>query len=173
VIPDQLRRRVNTELLAAPVGSDWTVDRLAEDVLCAIAARGPEEPEEVVLDAEATPDRQSRRLLRPLLACLATKSAAEAGTPPNLYGGRLAFQRPGQVGPVWILGQFENRSGAVRVALRRSSSPPEDPGPTTEQPPVLTHVGSRLATPQATPVTPGLDDRFPTRQQPDQSAPAE
>ena len=78
-----------TDLLSAPLSPDWTVDRLAEQVLCAIAARGSEEAQEFVLDAEATTDRQSRRILRPLLACLATKSAAEAGTSPNLYEGRL------------------------------------------------------------------------------------
>ena len=74
----------------------------------------------------AITDRQSRRLLRPLLACLATKSAAEAGSPVNLYGGHFSFKRPGPNGPVWILGRFENRPGNVRVTLRRSSSPPEN-----------------------------------------------
>src|ERR1700689_3980103 len=97
-----------SDLLAAPLSPDWTVERLAEQLLCAIAARRPEEVQEFVLDAGASADRQSSRVLRPLLACLATKSAAEAGTPANLYGGRLSFQRPGPEGPVWILGQFEN-----------------------------------------------------------------
>src|SRR5438874_2041879 len=114
-----------TDLLAAPLSPDWTVERLAEQLLCAVAARCPEEEREFVLDAASAIDRQSRRLLRPLLACLATKSATEAGTPPNLYGGRLSFQRPGPEGPVWILGQFDNRPGSVRVALRRSDSAPE------------------------------------------------
>ena len=98
-----------TDLLGAPLGPDWTVEGLAEQVLGAIAAQRSEETQEFVLDADATTDRQSRRLLRPLLACLATKSAAEAGTLPNLYGGRLSFKRLGSEGPVWILGQFENR----------------------------------------------------------------
>ena len=82
--------------------------------------------QEFALDAEATSDRQSRRLLRPLLACLATKSAAEAGTRPTLYGGRLAFKRPGHDGPVWIFGQFENNPGAVRIAFRRTSALPQN-----------------------------------------------
>jgi len=115
-----------TDLLSAPRGSAWTIDQLAEEVLCAVAAQGPGDVQEFVLDADVASDRQSRRVLRPLLACLATKSAAEAGTPPNLYGGRLAFQRPGRKGPVWILGQFENRPGTVRVAFRRASSPPQN-----------------------------------------------
>ena len=115
-----------TDLLGAPLGPDWTVEGLAEQVLGAIAAQRSEEAEEFVLDADATTDRQSRRLLRPLLACLATKSAAEAGTPADLYGGHFSFKRPGPKGPVWILGQFENRPGSVRVTLRRSSSPPDD-----------------------------------------------
>ena len=90
--------------------------------------------QEFVIHADATTDRQSRRLLRPLLACLATKSAAEAGSPPNLYGGHLSFKRPGPKGPVWILGEFENRPGSVRVTLRRSTSPPEDPDAKAEAP---------------------------------------
>ena len=118
-----------SELLSAPVSADWTIDRLAEDVLCAIAAQSAGEAQEFMLDAEATTDRQSRRILRPLLACLASKSAAEAGTTPDLYGGRLVFQRQSHDGPVWILGQFENTPGRVRLTLRRSCSPPQQSGP--------------------------------------------
>lgn len=113
------------DLLAAPLAPDWTVEGLADQVLGVIAAQRSEEAREFVLDADAITDRQSRRLLRPLLACLATKSAAEAGTPADLYGGHFSFRRQGTEGPVWILGQFENRPGNVRVTLRRSSSPPE------------------------------------------------
>ena len=113
------------ELLEAPLSPDWTVEGLAEQVLSAIAAWRSEESREFVLDAGATTDRQSRRLLRPLLACLATKSAAEAGTPTNLFGGHFSFERIGPEGPVWILGQFENRPGSVRVTFRRSTSPPD------------------------------------------------
>jgi hypothetical protein len=131
------------DLLGAPLAPDWTVEGLAEQVLGAIAAQGSEEGQEFVLDADATTDRQSRRLLRPLLACLATRSAAEAGTPANLYGGRLSFQRPGPQGPVWILGQFENRPGSVRVTLRRSSAPPESPEATPGKPAALTDGASR------------------------------
>src|ERR1017187_5312852 len=130
-----------SELLSAPLNPGWTVDRLAEEVLCAIAARGSGEAQEFILDAEAATDRQSRRILRPLLACLANKSAAEAGTSPNLYSGRLSFQRPSHEGSVWILGQFENMPGTVRITLRRSSSPPQNSEPTigprnSTQPPV-------------------------------------
>jgi len=146
------------DLLAAPLGPDWTVDRLAEEVLCAIAARGPDEVQEIVLDAEATTDRQSRRVLRPLLACLATKSAAEAGTRPNLYGGHLFFQRPGNEGPVWILGQFENTPGTVRVAFRRSSSPPQNSEPTAGALPIITGAGSRPAAPRRTTAASASDD---------------
>ena len=115
------------DLLSAPLGPDWTVEGLAEQVLSAIVAQRPEEAQEFVLDAQATTDRQSRRLIRPLLACLATKSAAEAGTNTNLYGGHFSFKRSDPKGTVWILGEFENQPGNVRVTLRRSSSPPEVP----------------------------------------------
>ena len=80
----------------------------------------------LVLDAEAAADGQSRRLIRPLLACLATKSGAENGTPVNLYGGEFAFQRRGPEGPIWILGRFENRPGSVLASFRRSAIPPEN-----------------------------------------------
>ena len=61
------------DLLAGPLSADWTVERLAEQLLSAIAARCPQGVPDFVLDAEALVDRQSRRLLRPLLACLANK----------------------------------------------------------------------------------------------------
>jgi len=114
------------DLLAAPLSPDWTVEGLAEQLLGAIAAQRSDVAQEFVLDADTITDRQSRRILRPLLACLATRSAAEAGTPVNLYGGRLAFQRRVPEGPVWIVGQFENRPGTVRVTFRRSVSPPQN-----------------------------------------------
>lgn len=121
-----------TDLLRVPLGPSWTVEKLAEQLLGAIAAQRSEESRQFVLDADDITDRQLRRLIRPLLARLATKSAAEAGMPPNLYGGHLAFKRPGPNGPAWILGHFENRPGRVRIALRRSSSPPADAVAATE-----------------------------------------
>lgn len=114
-----------TNLLVAPLGPEWTIDRLAEDVLCVIAGGASVNQQELVLDRDTITDRQSSRLLRPLLACLATKSAAEAGTSPNLYGGDLLFKRNGRHGPVWVLGRFENTPNAARVAFRLSPSPPE------------------------------------------------
>jgi hypothetical protein len=115
-------------LLSAPRSPNWTLEELAEQVLAAVAAQCSAEAQEFVLHADALPDRQSARLLRPLLACLATKCAAESGTPVNLYGGHFSFKRPGPERPVWILVQFDNRPGHVRVSFRRSCSPPEPPG---------------------------------------------
>jgi hypothetical protein len=117
-----------TDLLSTPLRPDWTVEAMAEELLGVLAAQPSEGLQEFVLDADTIADRSSRRLLRPLLACLATKSAAEAGASANLYSGRLTFQRSGPGGPVWILGQFENRPGAVRVSFRRSTSPHSEPG---------------------------------------------
>jgi len=134
-----------TDLLGAPLGPDWTMEGLAEQVLRTIAAQPSEEVQEFVLDGDATTDRQSSRLLRPLLACLATKSAAETGTATNLYSGHFSFRRSGPKGPVWILGQFENRPGSVRVTLRRSSSPPTSSEQETGQPAVLPDAGSRCS----------------------------
>jgi len=126
-----------SDLLAAPLSPDWTVEGLAEQLLGAIAGQHTAEVQEFVLDADATTDSQSRRLLRPLLACLATKSAAESRTSADLYGGRLAFKRTGPEGSVWILGQFENRPGTVRVAFRRSNSPLENSETNALQTPTL------------------------------------
>lgn len=119
-----------SDILGAPLDSGWTVEGLAERVLTTIAARLPDENLEFVLDADTTSDRQTQRLLRPVLACLAKKSAAESATTLNLYGGRLVFERPGPNGSVWILGHFDNRAGSVRVTLRRTSSPREEGTPT-------------------------------------------
>jgi hypothetical protein len=113
------------DLLRAPLDPDWTVDGLAEQVLGAVASHPSDSDQEFVVALDDGTDPQSRRLLRPLLACLASKSAAEAGTPANLYGGPLAFERPGLHGPVWIHGRSENRPGNVRATLRRSNSPPD------------------------------------------------
>ncbi len=106
------------DILSAPLDPNWTMDGLADRVLNAIAAQPPESEQEFALDE--TTDRQVRRLIRPLLACLATKSASEAGIPVNLYGGHFSFQRPG---PVWVVGDFENQPGSVRVTLRRVNRP--------------------------------------------------
>src|SRR5580700_7567526 len=95
-----------TEVLSAPLSPDWTVEGLAEQLLGALAAQSSEGDHEFDLDADSTTDRQSRRMLRPLLACLATMSAAEAGTPADLYGGHFSFKRTGPNGPVWIIGHF-------------------------------------------------------------------
>jgi hypothetical protein len=112
-----------TDLLAAPLRPDWTIDQLAEEVIRVIAARASDESQELVLDAQTTTDRQPRRLLRPLLACLAIKSADEEGTSPEIYGGRLSFKRPGREGSVWVVGQFENKPGAAWVAFRLNALP--------------------------------------------------
>jgi hypothetical protein len=122
-----------TAVLGGPLGPDWTVEGLAEQVLGAIAAQRSEETQVFFLDEDDT-DRQLRRLLRPVLACLATKSTAETGMTSNLYGGHFSFKRPSPQGPVWILGHFENRPGRVRITLRRSSSPPEVPEARAEAP---------------------------------------
>ena len=134
------------DLLIAPLSPDWTVEGLAEKVLGAVAISQLEagnKTQALVLDADATTDRQFRRLLRPLLACLATKSAAEAGTPVNLFTGHFCFKRPGLAGPVWITGEFDNGPGAVRVAFRRSDSRPKTTEPSTEQSSLVNGAGSR------------------------------
>ena len=125
-----------TNLLAAPLSPDWTIEGLAEQLRCTIASKPKEQAEDFRLDAATSTNRQSQRTLQPLLACLATKSAAEAETSPNLYGGWLRFKRNGPDGPVWILGEFENQPGRVRVAFQRSSTAREVIGQGTSEPSV-------------------------------------
>jgi hypothetical protein len=134
-----------TDLLTAPLSPDWTIEGLAEQLLCTIASQPKEDAKKLHLDAAATTDRQSQRVLRPLLACLATKSAAEAGTYPNLYGGQLSFKRIVPDGPVWISGEFENKPGSVRVAFQRSSSPPQVSDPPASSEP-LDEAGKKKRT---------------------------
>src|SRR5947209_196818 len=86
------------DLLAAPLSADWTVEALAEQVLGTIASRRAGDGQVFVLDAATITDRQSCRVLRPLIACLATKSASEGRTNPNLYSGKLFFERSGPEG---------------------------------------------------------------------------
>ncbi len=116
------------DLLAAPLPSDWTIEELAEQLLATIASQPGEGATDLLVDAAISTDRQTQRILRPLLACLAAKSAAEAGRgiPPNLYGGLLCFKRTSPDGPIWILADFENRPGNVRIAFHRTGSPPEN-----------------------------------------------
>ena len=135
------------DLLAAQLRPDWTLEGLAEQLICTMASCPIDEVHEFVLDAEATEDHQTRRLLRPLLAYLATKSAAEAGSAVNIYVGDLSFERPGNEGPVWVLAHFENKPGAVRAVFRRSTSPRPDSEQQTLQLPTITGGGSRLDAP--------------------------
>jgi hypothetical protein len=113
-----------TELLAAPLNPDWTIEQLAEQVLCTIAAQSEKE---FVLDVTTITDKQSRRLIRPLLACLANMSANESGISDDIYGANLLFKRTGPEGPVWITGQFKNTQSNVRIALQKSLLPPKSP----------------------------------------------
>jgi hypothetical protein len=110
-----------TELLAAPLSPDWTIEGVAEQLISTIASKGSGE-QEFALNEEAITDRQSRRLIRPLLACLANMSAAESGVEADIFGGHLSFKREGPEGPVLILGEFGNKLGDVRVKFRRSRS---------------------------------------------------
>jgi len=136
-----------TQLLAAPLSLDWTIEGLAEQLLSTIASKGSGE-QEFSLTEEAITDRQSRRMIRPLLACLANMSADESGMSADIFGGHLSFKRQGPQGPVWILGEFENKPGTVRVAFRRSSLPPPNAEPRTAQPVGLTGTDYRPDSPQ-------------------------
>lgn len=112
-----------TDTLNTPLGPDWTVDGLADQLLEMVAAEPADSGHEFVLVVDDSTERQVCRLIRPLLAHLATKSASETGVPVSLYGGRLSFERVGLGGSVWVVGEFENRPGNVRVALRRACRP--------------------------------------------------
>ena len=119
------------EHLPTPVlDPNGTIEELAERLLTRIADTTPgrSSGDSPNADSEAGPalsyddltDRQSQRLVRPLLACLALKSEAENGTPVNVCGGTLSFIRAGESGPVRITAEFDNRPGAVRVTFGRT-----------------------------------------------------
>mgnify|MGYP000854741164 CR=1 FL=1 len=131
------------DLLSAPLAPGWTVEALADTLLRAVASQATGAPD-AVFTVDATTDAQSRRLIRPLLAHLATLSGGESGTPVNLYAGALSIRRSGG-GPVWVVGEFENRPGSVRLALRSSGVPAASPRPA---PP----IESRFAPPTGSPV---------------------
>jgi|ERR1700722_16185238 hypothetical protein len=120
------------ELLATPLSPDWTIDRVAEQLLSTIASKSSGD-QEFAFTEEAITDGQPRRIIRPLLACLANMSADEAGTSSDIFGGHLSFKRSSSEGPVWILGEFENKQGNVRVTLHRSTSPPMHSEPMKEE----------------------------------------
>ncbi len=133
-----------TDVLSAPLDSTWTLEGLAERLLSAVA----EQPTDFfVLDGAEAMDRQARRLIRPLVACLATMSAAESGTPCDIYGAELSFERTGPNGPVWIFGRFKNTQGEVRVELQSSMSPPESFRGTLPAGSVLPEGGRQNKTP--------------------------
>ncbi len=102
------------EILKAPLDPHWTIEGLTVRVLDAIATQT--EDRDIVVDAATLSDRQSLRLIRPLLACLANMSATET----SLYGGTLTFRR----GTACIRGQFENQPGRIVLALRRFDNEP-------------------------------------------------
>jgi hypothetical protein len=111
------------DILRSPLDPNWTVESLTERVIVAIASQPIGSEEVFVIAVDESTDQQTRRLIRPILACLATKSANESGATVNLYGGHLLFNRTGPAGPVFVVGEFENRPGRVRLTLRRSYSP--------------------------------------------------
>ncbi|MGL4421512.1 MAG: DUF6800 family protein [Gemmataceae bacterium] len=101
--------------MAKPLAPDWTIEAFAEQFLDAVVAH----PGECVVDAQQLTDRQSVRLMRPLLANLATKYAEATGQPLSLYEGILSFTRNSPSGPVSIVGEFVNRPGKVHLNLSR------------------------------------------------------
>jgi hypothetical protein len=120
-----------TDLLSAPLSPDWTIDGLAEQLLGIISAQPGKEFD---LNALEITDRQALRLIRPLLACLPTMSAAESGTSDSIYGGDLSFKRNGPNGSVKITGQFKNMQGEVRISLKRSATPQGSQNSKSESP---------------------------------------
>ena len=132
------------ELVPAPVSPDWTIDRLAEQVLCAIAARGSAEGTANSARAEL-PRSTSKAAYSGRSSLWLKTSRPPKQVHPHLDRGRLLFQRPSHDGPVWIHGQFENMPGTVRVTLRRSSSPPQhsEPSACEWSPPVSVLRGKR------------------------------
>jgi hypothetical protein len=107
------------DFLDAPLEADWTVDRLAERLLESVARRNDGSVWSLVVDKST--GSQARRLIRPLLACLASKAGDESGVPVDPFGGTLSFIRSGPNGEVAIDGEFENRPGQIGIRFTTSS----------------------------------------------------
>jgi Domain of unknown function (DUF4145) len=87
------------------------LDDRAEDLL----ARAARAPGAWGARASDLADGAARRAFRPLLACLARKSAQESGTDPDPYGGALAFVLHAPSGLVRLTGTFENTATVARL----------------------------------------------------------
>src|SRR6266481_5183939 len=88
------------KLLAAPLPPDWSVERLADQLLQVIAKRfeSKRRRSPISININDLEDRQSKRLLRPLLAYLATRAAKKGDQPANVFGGVLLLERKGPKG---------------------------------------------------------------------------
>ena len=124
------------EVLSGQLEPQGGLVGLAEKMLSAIVCE--EHSQEFDFDADIAADQQAQRLIRPLLACLATLSANENGTCANHFFGPLQFRRPGPNGPIWIVGEFDNRMGSIWIKLRRSTSPILSQGSTMQPAEVMT-----------------------------------
>ena len=131
-----------TEILATPIGPDWTIEALAEQLLCRIASKPKEEAREFFLRRNgyrstiAADSSTVARLSSDQVGC-------RAGTTPNIYGGHLVFKRNGPEGLVWIRGEFQNKPGNVCLAFQKPSAPYEITNPSTSEEPI-----SRTTTPE-------------------------
>jgi hypothetical protein len=99
--------------LAELLAQSRALDDRAEDLL-ARAATAPAGWNTASTDLA---DPHAQREFRRLLACLARKSAQEAGTDPDPYGGTLAFVRQTPTGLARLTGTFENATAVARLAF--------------------------------------------------------
>jgi len=101
------------ERLADLLAQARPLDERAEDLLARAAAA----PGAWAAGVGDFADQPARIAFRALLACLARKSAQEAGTDPDPYGGALAFVREAAGGLVRLAGTFENTAAVARLAF--------------------------------------------------------
>jgi hypothetical protein len=113
------------ELLGAPLGPGG-IQGLAQKVLSTIYENKAAE-QEFILDASGATNPRARKLIRPLIACLAKMSAEQAGVPVSLYGGHISFKRNGPEGWFDILGDFENTHARARATFRADPAPKSEP----------------------------------------------
>lgn len=88
-------------------------DERAEDLLACVAAA----PGTWSAGTADIADPNAQREFRALLVYLARKSAQEAGTDPDPYGGPLAFVRQAPAGLVRLVGTFENTTGFALLSF--------------------------------------------------------
>ena len=130
-----------SDLLAAPLSPDWTIERLAEQLLCAIASQPKGETKSVQFDLSCPRTDNHSVFSGHCSPALQPSQQPKPEFNRRLYGGQLCFKRNGPDGPVWILGEFESKPGTQRVESSAIRLAAVSPRTESKSPVRLTRAG--------------------------------